>query len=209
MADLLDKLFGGKKKSIKDITLDELRREKVRLDQEEAKTARKIDELEKQKQALFARGKDEPAVRQQRILARKIKELDAQAKSLDQNLQFFSRQLRIINGFTQLKENQRLLAESGLSSLISNIDLQTLQIYVDKASVDGVFHMEKFSDILGTLEEGDRIAGGVEADRDVEDIVRAMQEAKSAGELEPAVAVERGLERMEQILDREKPEADF
>ena len=188
VSNLLAPKPGQKPKTIDDVTLDELRREKIRLDQEERKMLGRIREVETDKKKLFEDGVKNPSEREQKIVARKIKELDVEAKNMDRNLQFFSRQLRIINGFIQLKENQRILAESGISSIIGDIDLQTLQIYVDKATVDGEFHMDKFSEILHTLEESGGLTGAVREDDDVMGIVKAMQQAREAEDPVQAVS---------------------
>ncbi len=198
-----------RKRSIEDLTMDELRREKIRLEQEEGKLAHRVEDLEKQKQQLFMKGKDEPSELQQRILASKIKEVDVQAKNLAKNLRFISRQLRIINGFLQIKENQRLLQESGISSLINTIDLATLRTYVEQASIEGVFQLDKFQEILGTLEETDRVVGVVEEDKDILDIMKAFQEAKLTEMESPEAAEEMGLRRLDEILRKEEPEAEF
>ena len=196
-----------RKRSIEDISVDELRREKIRLEQEEAKMARQVEDLEAQKQQLFLKGKDEASTRQQRILATKIKELDMQARNLDKNLRFVSKQLRIINGFLQIKENQRLFQEAGVSGLISKIDLQTLQRYVEEASIEGVFQLDKFQDILRTLEETEKIVGVVEEDKDILEIMRAMQEAKLAEMERPEAVEELARQKLDEILHREEPEA--
>ncbi len=198
LGSLLTPKDGQKKKTIADITLDELRREKIRLDQDERKLLARIREVEVDKRKLFEEGVKNPSEREQKILARKIKELDVEARNMDRNLQFFSRQLRIINGFIQLKENQRILAESGLASLIGDIDLQTLQIYVDKASVSGEFHMDKFSEILGTLEEAGSVTSAVQEDDDVLQIVRVMQQAREAED--PVQAVSEKYKDVDRVL---------
>ena len=199
--------FFQRKRSLDSITLDELRRERIRLEQEEGKLARQVDRLEEQKKQLFLKGKDETSQRRRRILATQIKGLDTQAKNLDRNLQLISRQLRIINGFIQLKENQRLLTESGLSSIISAMDLGTLQRYVERATVDGLFRMDKFQELIGILEE--RPLEEIEEDRDILEIMRAMEEAKLAEvEKGPEEAEKLGLEMIDKILSREEAEAE-
>lgn len=195
---IIDRLRGlfGRKQTLADIELDDLMRERIGLEQEETKTIGRIDDLEKQKLQLFMQGKDEASDLQRRVLANKIKELDSRAKGLGQNLQFISRQLRIINGFTQLKENERLLLKSSLSTVISNMDLSELQAYVDQASLEGVFQMDKFSQILGALEEGEQVGAEAEMDDDVSAIMRAFEEAKLAEAEDPAEAERIARERL-------------
>lgn len=194
--------------SIDDIKLDDLRREKIRLDQEEAKLMRRVEEVEGEKEALFLKGKDEPSRRKKTVLARKIKELDGQAKNYDRTLAVLSQQIRVINGFVQLKENETLLKSAGISKLIYGMDLQTLQIYIERATVDGAFQMDKFSEILGVLEERDGLVGGVKADEDIEEIVKAMEEAAELEAEQPA-AVEEGLRKVDEILTTEEAEEEL
>jgi hypothetical protein len=213
--DVISSLLGPKaaspdnKRTIADITLDDLRREKIRLDQEERKMLARLREVEADKRKLFEEGVKNASEREQRVLARKIKELDVEAKNMDRNLEYFSKQLRIINGFIQLKDNQRLLAEAGISSIISGIDLLDLQKYVDKATVDGEFHMDKFKEVLTTLEESGNVAGTIREDDDVMAIVRAMQQAQEAAN--PAQAIDEEYTRVDTQLNaaaREVPEEE-
>ncbi len=196
-----------KTKTLDDLTLDDLRRERIRLEQEEKKLIRQVEELETQKRELFLQGTQESSSRKQVILARKIKELDVQSLNIDKNLQFFSKQLRILNGFIQLKENERILSQSGISKLISGVDLQTLQNYVDRATVDGVFHMDKFEEILSVMEESYEAAGGPGEDEDIMEIVREMQRVSESEEQAPTV-IEEGLGHVDQVLRRREKEAE-
>lgn len=206
LIDAVKKALGSKGKSLDDLPLDDLRREKIRLDQEEAKLIRDVEKVEAQKKDLFQKGVNESSQRQQMIVARKIKELDAQAKNMDRQLEFLSRQLRIVNGFMQLKENQRYLKESGLIGVLGKIDLEELQEYVDKASIDGGFQMDKFAAILGTMEEGQQVLGQPQADEDVMEIVRLMQQAKEA-QSSPE-SVEESFKQVGQVLSKEPAEKD-
>lgn len=201
------KLF-KRKRSIERVPLDELRREKIRLDQEEAKLAHRITEIESKKQTLFQRGKDEPSQLQQMLIARKIKEMDVQAKNLDKNMRLFSRQLRIVNGFIQVKENHRLLKEAGLGHLINKMDMEKLQRYVEQATIDGHFQMDKLTEVLSRLEEIDHLTQDFQEDSDILAIVEAMQEARAAVEAQPEEALEQGMKKVNELLKREKVEQE-
>jgi hypothetical protein len=168
------------KASLNDVSLDDLRREKIRLDQEERKMLGRLREVEGQKRTFFEEGVRNSSAREQGVLARKIKELDVEATSMDRTMQAISKQMRIINGLLQVKERYRFLAESGVSTLLKDIDLQDLIVYIDKASVDGEFHLDKFDELIHALEEADSLAPGVSEDRDVQDIVTQMQKAHEA-----------------------------
>ncbi len=205
VTDTLRNLF-KRKKSIDKVSMDELRREKIRLSQEESRTTSQVEKLERQKQELFIKGKDEPSQRQQMIVARKIKELDVQAKNSDKMLRMISSQIRALNGFVQLKENQQLLKERGLSSVIGKIDLPRLQRLVEDASVEGQLQMDKLADMVTTLEESERLVGVGAEDADTLSIVSAMQETKAAEEENPEAALEQGIKKVDQILEKKEEE---
>lgn len=207
----LSGIFGQEDKppeqmTLDDLDLDALMKEKTRLELEERKLIRRVEDLEAQKRELFEDGTQESSTRKQVIMARKIKELDAQVRNLDKNLQFMSRQLRVLNGFVQLKENERIMRESGISRLIAGVDLQTLQMYVDNATVDGVFHMDKFQDILSVMEESHAVSGGYEEEEDIMEIVREMQQVAESREVSP-VDVEESLGRVDDMLKQKETEA--
>lgn len=195
----LKELF-AKKKSLDKIDYDDLRRERIRMEQIEQRINKEIDEIEKRKQGLFAKGKDEASQRQQIALARKIKELDVGVRAKDRQLAMISKQLRILSGLTTLKENEKMSKELGVSSIISTMDIEELQGYVEKATIEGQFQMERFAHILKTMEGSDlgEIGEGEEADTLA--IVAAMQEAKDAEANDPDVAIKSGLKQVEEIL---------
>ena len=93
---------GTQKARLEDIKLDDLKREKVRLEQEERKMLSDVRNLEAEKRKLFEEGVRNSSEREQRVMARRIKELDEQAKNMDQNLQGISKQMRILNGLMQV-----------------------------------------------------------------------------------------------------------
>jgi len=198
-------LFTGKK-SLEKISIDELRKERLRLEQIEQRVGRDVDDLEKRKQQLFVKGKDEASQRQQVAIARKIKELDATGKGKDKQLAMISRQMRVLSGLITIKENQSLVQELGVSSIVSRMDIGELQKYVERATVAGQFQMERFAEILKAMEtpEGMELA---EEDEDVLSIVAAMQESREAEEPSAETAVEDGMKKVEDVLHR-KDSAD-
>lgn len=204
---ILNELLSGKppakgaKAGLQDVSLDELRREKIRFDQEERKMLARLREVEEQKRKLFEEGVRNASEREQRVLARRIKEVDVEAGNMDRMLQAISKQMRIINGLIQVKERYRVLAESGISGILKDIDLQDLIIYIDKASVDGEFHLDKFDELLNALEESDSVSPGFKEDQDVTEIMKAMQQAREASD--SPEALERQFSEMSKRIKHE------
>jgi len=189
-----------KKARLEDLSIDDLQREKIRLAQEERKLIARLKEVEKQKKQLFAEGVQNDSDRERRVIARRIKELDVEANNMDRMLQIISKQMRTLNGLMQLKERARMAAESGLTNLITNLDLEELIRYVDKASVDGEFNMEKFDQVLRALEEADAVSPEYREDQDVLDLVAAMEATRAR--LDHPDALEKGYAEVEQRLSK-------
>lgn len=198
--DAIKGLLMGKRRLDK-ISIDELRKERIRLEQVEQRIGRDVDGLESRKRDLFAKGRDEASQRQQIAMARKIKELDATAQAKDRQLAMISRQLRILSGFSMIKENQALVKDLGVSSIINKMDLAELQTFVERATVEGQFQMDRFAEILKTLEvpEGMEMAG---EDEDTLAIVAAMQEARDAEQDAPEVAIDAGMKKVDDVLHK-------
>ena len=68
LLESVKKKFGGKK-SLDGISLDDLRREKIRLDREESKFISRSEQIEKQKEQLFQQVVNEASQMRQTILA--------------------------------------------------------------------------------------------------------------------------------------------
>ena len=202
---LLENLKGlfASKKGIDRITIDELKHEKIRLEQMERRVSKEIDSLEARKQELFLKGKDESSTRQRLALARKIKELDGTVKAKDRQLQFFHKHIRIVDGLLQIKENMALLQELKVGSVVSQMSLEELTAYVEKASIEGQFEMEKFTTLLGSLEAAMEATEEPAADEDVVAIVAAMEQARAAEEAGDLEGVTQAALRVDEVLDKE------
>ena len=218
VVDSLSELFGKKGQAqeaktpsipkLDDLSSDDLARERIRLEQEEKKLLQGVGQIEAEKRAVFEQATKESSVRKQRIMARKIKELDTKAKNVDRNLRVVSQQLRIINGFIQVKENKRIWEQSGLWSKISQMDLSALEAYVTVAMIEGSFNTDKFGNIIQTLEGTEGFVEEMEEDPDVNAILGEIQAAAAARD-EDATAVEEGLARMEERLRLKEEDETF
>jgi hypothetical protein len=189
------------KANIDDLSLDDLRREKIRQDQEQRKLLVRVREIEAEKKKLFEEGVRNASEREQRIIARRIKEIEVEASNMDHMLQMISKQMRIINGFLQVKERARVLEESGLSNIFKNMDLQDLIKHIENASVNGEFQEDKFNELLHAMEESESLSPTYKEDGDVMDIMKAMQQAREAAD--SPEAMEKQFEAMSQKM-REK-----
>jgi hypothetical protein len=172
----------AKELKLEDIPLDTLKMEKISLEQNEKKTLSRLREIEGRKRQLFSDGvQSAVSDREQTVLARKIKELDSEAAGLDQVLQALSKQMRVMNGLVQIKE-QSLILSSSSNSIISRLKMDDIFRYVNKASEGGEFQMTKFDELLRAMDVNASIAPEYREDADVLRIKDAMKRAREAGE---------------------------
>ena len=80
----------------------------------------------------------------------------------------------------QLINNFAARGRQQINTLLKDLDLQDLIVYIDKSSVDGEFQSDKFEELIRALEESDAVVPGLKEDRDVQDIVTQMQKAREA-----------------------------
>lgn len=185
------------------LSLDELKQEKIRLEQMERRMSREFDSIEARKHELFLKGTDETSSRQKLALARKIKELDARARTKGQQLTFFHKHLRIVDGLLQIKENIELLGELRVGSVVSKMSVEELTAYVEQATVQGQFEMEKFTSLLESLEGAMEAGEEVEEDPDLKAIVAAMEDAKAAEEAGRPDGVEAAAKQIDDLLSKD------
>lgn len=174
-----EKMGGAKPAHLEDLKLDDMKREKVRLDLEERKTLAEVRELENQKRKLFEEGVKSAGTREAKIIARKLKEVDGQAANLDRLLDSLSQQARLINGLIQAKDLARIQKESGIGAMLENFDLQELVIFIDNAYIDGEFNQAKINEMLGVMDHQGLERSKVE-DQDITEIMKQFESARDA-----------------------------
>ena len=139
-----------------------------------------------------------------------IKELDGRAKAKEQQLAFFHKHLRIVDGLLQIKESMALLKELKIGSIITNMSVEELTAYVEKATIQGQFEMDKFTGLLESLDGAMAATEDVAVDSDLTAIVAAMEEAHAAEEAGRPEGVKAAAKQVDDLLtkDREKAEED-
>jgi hypothetical protein len=172
----------AKELKLEDIPLDTLKMEKISLEQNEKKTLSRLREIEGRKRQLFSEGvQGNISDRERTVLARKIKELDSEAAGLDTVLQALSKEMRVMNGLVQIKEQSLILSTSS-NSIISKLNMDDIFRYVNKASEGGAFQMTKFDELLRAMDVNASIAPEYREEADVLRIKEAMERASAAGE---------------------------
>lgn len=198
---------GGKRVTIDKVATDELRHEKIRLDQQQTKRIQRIEKIEKDKQALFERGLSEGSSQRQKILALKITELDAEAKGVQRQLQTLSHQIRILNGIMLVKQ-EIASTDSEQGSLISQMSLEEVTKYMEGATVASEFNRDRLLDLRNLVEEGVSVVGREteQEDEDVQEIMNIFQRAREEAQTDETRAIEEGMKDIDQVLSKDEKE---
>ena len=202
MIDWIRDRFRKGPRSLDDISLEELRREEVRLQQQEKRFVKEIDDLEEQKKVLFADGKAAAGSKpKQRSVAQRLVGVDREVKMTDRKLRTISKQLHAINNFLYLKQSRRELEGSGLFGLINQMDLEELDTWIERASIDGELNVKKLEDMLARVSSSMDLAGEIGEDPEVAAIMEMFQEEGDVSDLDSVLG---GPEE-----DIETPVSDF
>ena len=197
-------------KSIDKVGVNDLKTEKIRLDQREAKYLREVDTLEKQKKQLFQEGLKESSQLKQMVLARKIAQHDAEARTISARLRDIGHQVRIVNGLIMIKDEMSLMAANA-KNLISKISLNELAAYVEKSTIKGEFQRERLKEIVATVEGGNPLISDPLAaeEEEVQRIVEIMQKSTPLAMTDRAKATEQGLKQVNDVLTQRTPATDI
>lgn len=193
--------------TIDDIKLDDLRREFLRLDQQQDKLGQRLEEVEAEKRVVFRQLMDEPSRPKQERLALKIKQLDSRRKNWGRVLHVLHQQILVLDGFIQLKESKDLLKSSPLFAQVLATDLGTLEDWITNAMVDGVLDLQRLEEIATAFEQGEKIVGGMKVAEDIDDIISLAQEYKELENEQPG-AFEEGYEKLDDRLTLEETERE-
>jgi hypothetical protein len=174
--------------SLQELDPETIRRERIRIEQTEQKIAKRIEELEGEKAALFTKGVGCTSDRQRMQIARKIKELDGVIRSKDQMLAMISKNQRVLQGMAQIKDLTHLLGELGMEGLVGKMDLVELQSYIEQTTVEGQFQIERFAGLVESLDGAEAAFQTSGSDDETLAIMEAMSAAgqRSVRDDEPA-----------------------
>jgi len=171
-----------KKATLNDIKMEDAQRGKIRLEHKQNVLLNEIRDVEKQKRALFTEGVQKAGAREQKVLALKIKQLDTRMHNLDHTLEAIYVQLRVIDSFIMIKEQESLNTEMGLQSVFGDMDLDELVVFMQKSMEDGELNMTMMKNLADSLEKHNFMGEGFSDDADVLEIMKQMQMAREAGD---------------------------
>jgi len=187
---LFGSIFGRKKPKnwLEVVKIEELEKERLKIDNQIQLVSREIRRLERQKKELFRQGIGKSEV-EKMLLAEKIKDLDAEIKMKIKEYNTLMKQRRALSNLIRLKKWEARLREKGIWEKIKSIESEKLiKMLTEVEFQEEVFekNIDKINEILGTQ------YASVEVDDTTREIMEMWEKVEKA-ELSPE-AVEEKLE---------------
>lgn len=190
----------AKKQTLNNVDSEQLRRDRIRIEQTELSYTREIEELEKSKEDLFRKGVEGSSDRQRIQLIRKMKQLDAQIQGKDRQLALLSKNLQVLNTIAQIKENERMFQDLGLESVVNSLDLSEVQAYIERATIEGQFQMERFTKLVKSATIADGVYEAEELDSETQAILEIMN---ASAQHQSDSTIRDGLSRVDQLWHKQ------
>lgn len=158
MLSNLWKSFGSK--SVDDMPIEDLERERNRLRVEEDKILEEQDDLAVRERQLMEEGREAQSVTAKKRIAAKVLDVRNRGKTLEQRLSVLGKSLRIANGIHTIKENESFYKNAGLGGALADIPLERLIVYIERSPEGVEQSVDKMGDILEALSDAERVMDG-------------------------------------------------
>ena len=143
--------FIGMKK--KDLTLDQVKREEIKLGIRETQTLAKLEKLEKEREDIFAKGLKIKSPPRRRQLARLYELKSSGVKTMERELSILSKEITTISAL-KLALERRHNNKEGVSRILERVDEAKLMTYLEDDKISQEMYLEKLNGVLSTVTEG-------------------------------------------------------
>jgi hypothetical protein len=140
--------FLGLKK--KELSLEQVKREEIRLGIKENQTLGKLEKLEKEREEIFARGLKMKSPAHRRQLARLYEAKAGGVKTLERELALISKELTTISALKLALERQQSSRE-GVSKVLRRVDEAQLMTYLEDDKISQEMYLEKLNNVLSAV----------------------------------------------------------
>ncbi len=182
------KFFVGKSRpSLKQLSLDALRREYIAVETELEKLGEENDRIEcddSQLKEEYRAAHGSNRVTLKKTIARKLQNLELKRKGIETRLAYTNKMFRTIIGMITIKENMEFFDRVGVGSVIGGMDIGELENYVVAATVEGTLQQEKLAVILQEVSEGVDALTGSAQETEIDDYMASL-DAELLGDSDP------------------------
>jgi hypothetical protein len=143
--------FLGVKK--KDLTLEQVKREEIKLGIRETQTLSKLEKLEKEREDIFSKGMKIKSPPRRRQLARLYEMKSSGVKTLERELSILSKEITTISAL-KLALERRVTGKDGVSRILERVDEARLMTYLEDDKISQEMYLEKLNGVLSTVTDG-------------------------------------------------------
>jgi hypothetical protein len=143
--------FIGMKK--KELTLEQVKREEIKLGIRESQTLAKLEKLEKEREEIFAKGLKIKSPPRRRQLARLYEMKSSGVKMMERELGVLSKEITTIAAL-KLALERRQSSKDGVSRILERVDEAKLMTYLEDDKISQEMYLEKLNGVLSTVTEG-------------------------------------------------------
>ena len=143
-------MLGLKKK---ELSLDQVKREEIRLGIKENQTLGKLEKLEKEREEIFAKGLKIKSPPRRRQLARVYEMKSSGVKMMERELSMISKEITTISAL-KLALERRHSSKEGVSRILERVDEAKLMTYLEDDKISQEMYLEKLNGVLSTVTEG-------------------------------------------------------
>lgn len=180
--------------TFKDITEKLLKEELARLEDLQRATLADARKQEDRRRELFAQGKALP-LREQKVVANKIAEIDRALKVLDTTLDRIAHQSKTVSALISLKKLQTSIGTSELMRRLDSMGTLDLVRGIEATALDGDFNTERLTKIFDASDAAAVSNISPSDDSDVNDVLRSFEDTRKLEE--DAARLEKSLKRGE------------
>ncbi|MGH9389533.1 MAG: hypothetical protein ACRD1Z_07950 [Vicinamibacteria bacterium] len=137
----------------KELSLDQVKREEIKLGIRENQTLAKLEKVEKEREEIFSRGMKIKAPSRRRQLARLYEMKSSGVKMMERELATISKELTTISAVKLALERQQLSRE-GVARLLNRVDEAELMTWLEDDKISQEMYLEKLNSVLSTVSEG-------------------------------------------------------
>jgi hypothetical protein len=168
-----------KAQTLAEISVLELRTNRIGHQQKIGSLNRQIEAIEVDKTSLFQKGVATTSQATRVEISKHLYILDLNIAGKNKMLNLLFKELEAITGLLIVKENQDLIRQNGLTSIIARMSLEKLTDYVSEATVEGDLHWGKLKVLCEELTDSLQVEH-VESDPDRLKYLQAMEDASNS-----------------------------
>ena len=171
---LLSNLFGKKARTLSDLKLDDLNRERITLQTEQHKLDLEADRLHKDEIQMKSEYGEAQTPTQKKIVARKIQNTRLRTRAVDTKSSHCHKLMQAVNNFILIKDNMEFFDRMGVATMLTDMDMGEIEAFINEATIEGTLQQEKLASMLQQVSDGaDRVMEGT-ADESLDELMAEL-----------------------------------